>query len=71
LIRTQELPPLLEENSCIYIFSREVFTKRKNRIGYNPLLYPVNPYEAVDIDEMIDFDIAEYLMKKRLEDREN
>ncbi|MFC1547125.1 cytidylyltransferase domain-containing protein [Candidatus Neomarinimicrobiota bacterium] len=71
LIRTQELPPLLMENSCIYIFSREVFTKRKNRIGYNPLLYPVNPYEAVDIDEMIDFDIAEYLMKKQLEGQEN
>jgi N-acylneuraminate cytidylyltransferase len=66
LIRTQELPPLLEENSCIYIFSREVFIKRKNRIGYSPLLYPTNPYESVDIDEMIDFDIAELLMQKRL-----
>ena len=66
LIRTQELPPLLEENSCIYIFSREVFASRKNRIGHKPLLYPINPYEAVDIDEMIDFEIAEFLMQKRL-----
>lgn len=66
LIKTQELPPLYEENSCIYIFSRQIFEERKNRIGHKPLLYPMDPAESVDIDEIIDFQLAEALMKERL-----
>ena len=33
LIRTQDLDPIYEENSCIYVFSRYTFLKRKNRLG--------------------------------------
>lgn len=69
LLKTQELPPVYEENSCIYIFSREMFLKRKQRIGDNPLLFPINPIEAVDIDEESDFLIAESI-KRYLEERE-
>ncbi len=69
LIKTQDLPPIYEENSCVYIFSRAVFTERKNRIGYRPVMFPMDPYEAVDIDEMIDFQLAEMLMSARLEGR--
>lgn len=67
LIKTQELSPVYEENSCIYMFSRETFLKNKNRIGNNPLLYPIDPIEAVDIDEESDFLIAESI-KKYLEE---
>ena len=66
LIKTQELPTVYEENSCIYIFSRKSFVKNKNRIGQKPLLYPIDRIEAVDIDDMNDFIIAECIMKKRL-----
>lgn len=66
LIKTQELPPILEENSCIYMFSREVFEKHKNRIGKNPLLFPIDALEAWDIDEESDFTIAESIMKYTL-----
>ena len=66
LIKTQELPFLLEENSCIYLFSRNVFFKRKNRIGYHPLLFSMDRFESVDIDEEYDFFIAEAMMAKRL-----
>lgn len=69
LIKTQELPPVYEENSCIYIFSREMFLKRKQRIGENPLLFPINPIESVDIDEESDFLIAESI-KRYLVERE-
>lgn len=62
LIKTQELDPIYEENSCIYMFSRDTFLERKNRIGSNPLLFPINPIEAVDIDEESDFLIAESIM---------
>lgn len=67
LIKTQELSPVYEENSCIYMFSRETFLKNKNRIGNNPLLFPIDPIEAVDIDEESDFLIAESI-KKYLEE---
>jgi CMP-N-acetylneuraminic acid synthetase len=65
LIKTQELPFLYEENSCIYIFSRNVFKERRNRIGLNPMMFPMDPYESIDIDEPFDFSIAEALMSER------
>jgi len=64
LIKTQDLPFLYEENSCIYIFSKKSFFTNKNRVGLKPKLFPIERLEAVDIDEMEDFIFAEYLMKK-------
>jgi N-acylneuraminate cytidylyltransferase len=66
LIPTQELEPLYEENSCIYIFSRESFQRRSNRLGEKPLMFPMDALEAVDIDEELDFTFAEVLMGERL-----
>lgn len=59
LLRTQDLPPLYEENSCIYIFSKENLTVRQNRIGLRPFMFEMDPFEAVDIDEEINFRVAE------------
>ena len=64
LIKTQELPLVYVENSCIYIFSRAGFLKNKNRVGKSPLLFPLDKIEAVDIDEEYDFQFAEFLKKK-------
>ncbi len=69
LIRTQDLEPILEENSCLYIFSRDSFTNRGNRIGRNPMMFPMDRYEAIDIDEEYDFAFAETLMNKALSHR--
>jgi len=65
LLRTQDLPPVYEENSTLYIFSREVLEARKNRIGCRPLLFQVSREEAIDIDEEIDFTMAEFFLKLR------
>lgn len=65
LAKTQNCKILYEENSCIYIFSREAFKKNVNRIGNNPMFYPISSEESVDIDEPIDFEIAEFLMQRR------
>jgi len=64
LIRTQDLEPIYEENSCIYVFSREGFTDRRNRLGRNPMMFEMDRYEAVDIDYEYDFAVAEALMAK-------
>jgi N-acylneuraminate cytidylyltransferase len=66
LIQTQALPPIYEENSCLYIFSRAGFQKNSNRLGSNPMMFPLDRYEAIDIDEEFDFTFAEWLMSLRL-----
>lgn len=66
LLRTQDLPPIYEENSNIYIFSRAVLEARRNRIGNRPMMFPIARDEAWDIDEQIDFDIAEFLYRRRM-----
>jgi len=66
LIRTQDLPPIYHENSCFYVFSRATNEKVKNRLGLNPLMFPIDRLEAADIDDMEDFYWAEFLMERRL-----
>ena len=67
LLRTQDLPPVYEENSNIYIFTRDVLERRRNRIGDRPFLFEIDRLEAIDIDEELDFLIAEYLYEYRQE----
>jgi CMP-N-acetylneuraminic acid synthetase len=61
LIRTQDLEPWFEENSCMYLFSRDSFAKTGARIGVDPIIYEIPKIEAVDIDEPEDWEIAEAL----------
>ena len=68
LLRTQDLPPVYEENSCVYVFSRTVLEKKHSRIGERPLLFEIDRAEAWDIDEELDFQIAEFLSKKQMEE---
>lgn len=65
LIKTQDQTPLYEENSCIYLFSKEGFLKQQNRIGRNPLFFPMDALESGDIDEESDFLLAESVMQYR------
>ena len=65
LIRTQDLAPVFLENSCLYIFERESFLKRKNRIGDNPLRFEIEADEAIDIDRESDFAVVECLAHTR------
>jgi len=64
LLQTQDLPPVFEENSCLYIFTRENLQKRRNRIGEKPLMFEIRSEEAWDIDDELDFEIADFLMRK-------
>lgn len=66
LLRTQDLPPVYEENSCMYLFTREGIEEHKHRIGKNPIMFPVSVEEAWDIDDELDFQIADFLMRQRL-----
>jgi CMP-N-acetylneuraminic acid synthetase len=60
LLRTQDLPPIYEENSNFYIFTKESFRNANSRrIGIKPYLFEMDPLEAVDIDTEFNFKIAE------------
>jgi CMP-N-acetylneuraminic acid synthetase len=63
LLQTQDLPPVYEENSCIYLFRRDTLTSRRNRLGERPMMFDINAAEAWDIDEELDFAITDFLMK--------
>ena len=65
LLQTQDLPPVYEENSCLYLFTRENLLKRHHRIGEHPILFEIDPDEAWDIDEEIDFEITDFLMQRK------
>ncbi len=63
LLRTQDLPPLYIENSSLYIFPAELIKSTRRRIGDRPMLFEIDPLEAVDIDTEQDFSFAEYLVR--------
>lgn len=66
LLPTQELTPVYEENSCLFVFSRSSFGKSGyRRIGVNPLPFVMNKLEAVDIDNAEDFMLAECLFMNK------
>lgn len=68
LLRTQDLPPIYEENSCLYLFTRETLLSRRNRLGERPLMFEMDAREATDIDEELDFILAETLMSHKNEE---
>lgn len=69
LLRTQDLPPIYEENSCIYIFTKEILKQKHNRIGNRPFIFEIDAEEAQDIDVELDFRVAEFLFKEKYPDR--
>lgn len=63
LIQTQDLPPVYEENSCIYLFTEASLRQYGHRIGERPLMFEIAPAEAWDIDTPLDFEIVDFLLQ--------
>lgn len=66
LLQTQDLPPVYEENSCLYLFTRQNLLARRNRLGERPLMFEVSAEEAWDIDEELDFAVTDFLMRQKI-----
>ena len=64
LLRTQDLPPIFEENSCLYLFTKAILERKHNRIGDRPFLFEMAEAEAQDIDVELNFIMAELLYKQ-------
>ena len=65
LVRTQDLEPWFEENSCLYVFTASSFASTDARIGRKPMMYETSPLESQDIDEASDWVVAEALLEMR------
>ena len=64
LIQTQDLPPVYQENSCLYLFTRDNLVKHHHRIGPHPLMFEIDAAEAWDIDNELDFAICDFLISR-------
>lgn len=56
--RTQDLDSIVIENSGVYGFSRHLLMSTGRRIGARPKVIPVSFPETIDIDELVDLDLA-------------
>lgn len=65
LLQTQDLPPVYEENSCLYLFNRQTLINRRNRLGDRPMMFEIDTAEAWDIDDELDFLICDLLVSRR------
>ena len=63
LIRTQDLNPWYQENSNLYLFSKDSFYKTDARIGANPTMLVTATYESTDIDTPDDWELGEVMVE--------
>ena len=62
--KSQDLPNIISLNFAITIIKKQVMIKRKNVIGFNPSFFELDKVESLDIDDLIDFNIAELMYQK-------
>ncbi len=62
--KSQDLPDIVSLNFAITVIHKHVMIKRKNVVGYKPTFFELDKVESIDIDEMIDFKIAELMYKE-------
>jgi len=63
LLKTQNLDPLYEENSLIYIFSKKNFLQNRNRINKDSRPFITPKLESIDIDTEDDWLLSTKLVQ--------
>ena len=64
--RRQDMPSQYVENGSIYIFKPWVLKELNNRLGGGITLFPMSEEASWEIDSLLDFEIAESLLKKKI-----
>ena len=60
--RTQDIDPVIVEQSSLYVFRREVFENTGQRISAKPYIKYIDHFEGHDIDTPDDFRVAELIV---------
>lgn len=63
--RSQDLPEYLGLNFAVSVIPKEILINKKSIIGNNFYPYIIDDIQSIDIDEEIDFEIAELLYERR------
>lgn len=66
IVRRQSAPKIYDMNASIYIFSRQTLIRSKKIFPKNTIIYLMPEDRSVDIDNKLDFQIVEMLLKKKL-----
>ena len=60
--RTQDLIPVFLETSAFFMFKKETWKEKQQRIGDNPYMAITDRTESIDIDNPDDFELAEKII---------
>jgi CMP-N-acetylneuraminic acid synthetase len=53
------------DNSVLFVYTDETFETTGRRLGENPLPFEIDEREAIEIDYLSEFELAESLHKQR------
>ncbi len=62
LPRSQEAKPIIRETTGLYAIRKEALKKYNCRIGENPYMLFVDFKESIDLDDEVDFKLAEFFL---------
>jgi len=57
--------PLFKENGAIYVCKRDLLMEENTMVGGKIGFLKMQKEESIDIDEPLDFEIAEFFMRRR------
>jgi CMP-N-acetylneuraminic acid synthetase len=60
--KPQDIPPVIFEQSSLYVFSKASYIKNRKRIGDTPFIKYVDHFEGHEISIDEDFKIAELIV---------
>jgi N-acylneuraminate cytidylyltransferase/CMP-N,N'-diacetyllegionaminic acid synthase len=61
-VKLKFLDKVLIEQGLMYVIEKNAFLNRTSRIGDNPYMKVINPYEGLEINSNKDFEIAELIV---------
>jgi len=64
--RTQDIEPVVFEQSGLYVFGRELFKATRRRIGQKPYIKFVDRFQGHDIDTLEDLDLANLMLAQKV-----
>ncbi len=63
--RSQDLPDILMLNFAISIIDRQHMVDIAHYIGKKPYIHKIDREDAIDVDDMLDFEFAEFVYRKQ------
>ena len=63
--RSQDLPKIVSLNFAITIIKRDKMMEKKNVVGNQPKFFELDKIESLDVDDLIDFKIAELIYRDK------